>query len=188
MPSSSLGKSERALHVHEVGTRLGQRTTTRAQDRRRMQRRDQYCSLTGTRERKLSTAQFRDAFLGLQQQLGREVAERDDDARPDELELAVEPRRARLDLVRLRIAIPGRTTLHDVRDVNVGPGEADTLDELGEQLSRPTDERLALQVLLLARTLAHEDQIRVGAADAEHDLRPSAGELAPRAGRRGGGA
>ena len=51
-------------------------------------------------------AQLRDAFLGLEQQLGREVAERDDDARSDQLELAVEPRRARLDLVRLRVAVP----------------------------------------------------------------------------------
>src|SRR5437016_1851865 len=144
MPSSSPRKGERALHVHEVRADLGQRPTTGAQDRRRMQRRDQNRSVAGAREFELAPAQFRDAFLGLQQQLGREVAERDDDARPDELELAVEPWRARLDLVRLRISIPGRTTLHDVRDVNVGPGEADTLDELGEQLSRPTDERLAL--------------------------------------------
>ena len=39
------------------------------------------------------------------------------------------------------------------------------------------DERLALQVFLLARALADEHQIGVGAADAEHDLRATPASL-----------
>ena len=77
-----------------------------------------------------------------------------------ELELTVEPRRARLDLVGLRIAVARRPALHDVRDVHVGAGQADALDELREELAGAADERLALQVLLLARPLADEHQTR----------------------------
>ena len=43
------------------------------------------------------------------------------------------------------------------------------------------DERLALQIFLLPRALTDEQQIRVGAADAEHDLRATRRELAQRA-------
>ena len=111
-----------------------------------MERRDQHRRVTHARERELGAAQLRDPFLGLQQELGREIAERHDHRGSDELELAVEPRCARLDLVRLRIAVAGRAALHDVRDVDVGAREADALDELGEELARPADERLALQV------------------------------------------
>ena len=143
-------------------------------------------SMPGPRERELLAAQLRDPLLGLEQQLGREVSERDDHARLDQLELAVEPGRARLDLVGLRVAVARRPALHDVGDVHVGAGQADALDELGEQLARPADERLALQVLLLARAFAHEHQLGVGAPDAEHDLGPAGRELAERAARRGG--
>ena len=87
-----LPRDERALDVHEVGARFGQSPTTGTQDGGRMQRRDEYRLVSGAREGELLTAQLRDPFLGLQQQLRGEVAERDDDPRPDQLELTVEPR------------------------------------------------------------------------------------------------
>ena len=64
-------------------------------------------------------AQLRDAVLGVEQELRGEVAERHDDRRVDELELPVELRAARLDLVRQRIAVARRPALHDVGDVDV---------------------------------------------------------------------
>ena len=138
------------------------------------------------RERELLTTDLGDAFFRLQQQLRREVAERNDHARFDELELTIEPGRAGLDLVRLRIAVAGRTTLHDVRDVHVGPRQPDAFDELRKQLAGPADEGLTFQILLLARSFAHEHQIGIGAAHTEDHLRTPAREFAQGAGERGG--
>ena len=89
------------------------------------------------------------------------------------LELRLEVGPAGLDLDRLGVAVARRAALHDVGDVDVGPGEADALDQAGEQLAGPADERLALQVLLLARPLAHEQQ--VGARDRRPRRPPGSG-------------
>ena len=53
------------------------------------------------------------------QRLGREGAERHDDPRRDGLDLAEQERLAGLDLVRLGVAVAGRTALDDVRDVDL---------------------------------------------------------------------
>ena len=54
----------------------------------------------------------------------------------DELELPIEPRRARVDLVGLRVAVARRPALHHVGDVHVGAGQVDSFDELCQQLAR----------------------------------------------------
>ena len=97
------------------------------------------------------------------------------------IELAVEPRRARVDLLGLRIAVARRPALHDVGDVHVGALQADALDELRQQLPGAPDERFALQVFLLARAFADEHEVGVGPPDAEDDLRAPRRELAQRA-------
>ena len=53
-------------------------------------------------------AQRADRGLGAQQGLGRELAQRDDGARPDDLELLAQEGLARRQLVGLRVAIAGR--------------------------------------------------------------------------------
>ena len=83
-----------------------------------------------------------------------------------------------------RVAVARRAALHDVGDVHLVAGEPDALDEAGEQLPGPAHERLAGEVLLLAGTLADEQQVGVGIADAEHHLRAVAGERALRARER----
>ena len=111
--------------------------------------------------------------MRLEQELGGEVPQRDDDRRVDERDLLLQVRAARLDLVRRRVAVVGRPALDDVGDVALGPGQADLLPhEAVEQLARAADERLAGQVLLAARALAHEEQVGRGVADAEDDLGP----------------
>ena len=143
-----------------------------------MERREQGRVDTGPLEREFPPAELRDALLGVEQQLRREVPERDDHARLDQRELAVEPRRAGLDLVGLGVAVAGRAALHDVGDVHVVAGETDPLDELRQQLSGASHERLSLEVLLLAGAFTDEQEVGIGPADAEHHLRTPGRELA----------
>src|SRR5262249_10512769 len=82
-------------------------------------------------------------------------------------------------LVRLRIAVAGRTALEHVRDVDVAPLQADLREQLLEQLSRLPDEREALFVLVEPRRLADEHQVGVLATRAEDDLRAPLREAAP---------
>ncbi len=87
-----------------------------------------------------------------------------------------------VDFVRLRIAVLRRAALDDVRDVDVLAREVDRFDDLRQQLAGAADERDALHVLVGARRLADEHQVRVGIADAEHDLlAPERVQLAARA-------
>ncbi len=108
-----------------------------------------------------------------QQALRRELAERDDHARADDLDLAEQERLAGRHLVRLGIAIARRAALDHVGDVDLLAGQADRLDDLRQQLPGAADEGLALLVFVLARRLAHEHQPRLRMADAEHHLAPS---------------
>src|SRR5581483_5949975 len=68
------------------------------------------------------------------QELRREVAERDNDLRPDQLDLVEEMAFARLDLLRERIAVPRRPAFEHVRDEDVPACEADARQQLAEQL------------------------------------------------------
>src|SRR5205807_6629006 len=117
------------------------------------------------------TAHLGDALGRVQQQLGGEVAEGDDDLGVDQLKLGVEPRPARFDLLRLGIAVAGRSAADGVADVEALPGEPHLLHhQLVEELAGPAHEWLAFEVLLLARGLADEHQIGVGVADTEDHL------------------
>ena len=99
----------------------------------------------------------------------------------DQLDLPPEVRLARLDLVRLRIAVSGGPAFQDVRDVHVRSRQADSGQQLVEQLARGTDKRDSLLVLVEAGGFPHEHQVGVRIAGAEDDLRPAAGECALRA-------
>ncbi len=90
-----------------------------------------------------------------------------------DVDLLEEERLARRHFVGLGIAVARRPALDDVRDVDVGALEADRLDDLRQQLPGASDERLALEVLVGARRLADEHELRVRVADAEHDLPPA---------------
>jgi len=115
------------------------------------------------------------------EQLRREVAERSDELRLDQLYLAEEVPFSCLDLVRHRIAVPGRPALDHVRDVHVVAGHADPTQELVQELPRLADERVALLVFVEARRLADEHQLGLRVANAEDDLGAALGETAARA-------
>src|SRR5436190_77624 len=119
------------------------------------------------------------------EELRGEVAERGDDPRLDQLELAEEVRLARLDLVRLGVAVAWWAAHQHIRYEDVLTGQADAREQLLEQLARLPDERQALLVLVEPGRLAHEHQVRAGVPRAEHDLRASLRKAAARATGRG---
>lgn len=85
------------------------------------------------------TAQARDAHRRTQDELRGEVAKRDDDIGVDDLGLRTQIRSARLDLVRLRIAVRGRSTLEHVRDEDILALEASVLEVVGCPIVREED-------------------------------------------------
>ena len=98
-----------------------------------------------------AAAQPRDRLVGPQQRLRRELAERDDHLRLDDVDLPEQERLAGLDFVRLGVAVLRRPALDHVRDVDVVALEADRLDDLRQQLPGAADERDALDVFVRAR-------------------------------------
>src|SRR4051794_8652925 len=111
------------------------------------------------------------------QQLRREVPQRADDLRADELDLPEQVLLAVLDLHRRGIAVAGRAALEDVGDEDVVALQADAGQQLLEHLPRCADEGQAALVLARAGRLPHEHEVRVGVAGAEDDLRAGRGEL-----------
>src|SRR5262249_6996526 len=84
----------------------------------------------------------------------------------------------RLHLVGLGVAVVRWAALDDVGDVDIGAGEPHCLDHLGQELARFADERLTLDVLVVAWAFADEDDARVRIADAEDDVLAAAREFA----------
>ena len=88
-------------------------------------------------------------------------------------DLLHEPRRAGLDLVLLRVAVPRRPALQDVADVDVAAVESeDVAEDLREQLPGGSDERLSLLVLVEPGRLTDEQHVRIRVPHPEHDLGP----------------
>ena len=77
-------------------------------------------------------------------------------------------------------------TLDDIRDIAVFPTQIDDREHFVEKFSRRADERLALQILIFAGALAHEQHLRVLWADAEDDMVPRLRQRTPRAGQARG--
>jgi hypothetical protein len=76
-----------------------------------------------------------------------------------------------LDLVRLRIPVPGRAALQDIRHKHVTARQPDAGEQFVEQLAGLAHERNALLVLVEAGRLTDEHQVGLRVAGTEHDLR-----------------
>ena len=85
------------------------------------------------------------------------------------------------DLAGLGVAVAGRPALEDVRDEDVLARQSDALDQRGQELAGLAHERDALAVLVVARGLAHEHEVGVRVAAADHHLRAALAEGAPHA-------
>jgi len=115
-------------------------------------------------------ARLEDAFLAVEQCLGRRIAEADQYVGVGELDLAQHERQADRGFLRRRRAIAGRTPRHDVGDVGRGSVEPDRRHHPVEQLARAADERQALDVLIAPRRFAHEHDARLRIAVGENEL------------------
>ncbi len=99
------------------------------------------------------------------------------------VELLLQPRPAGLDLLGTGVPVVGRAALDHVGDVEAVAGQAHLLQhQLVEELAGAAHEGLPEAVLLRAGALAHEEQVGVGVADPEDDLRAGLGQAATHAG------
>src|SRR5688572_30285272 len=112
---------------------------------------------------------LRNAALAAGEQLRRVVAEGADHLRLDQLDPPYQERGALLDLLRERVAVPGRPAHEAVVDEHVLTVEPDLSEELVEELPRRAHEGEALEVLLGARRLADEHDVGVRVPRSEHE-------------------
>ena len=99
------------------------------------------------------------------------ATERDDGAGSEHFQVAPQPDVARGDLVRERVAVLRGPVPDDVGDEHLAPVEPDAGEQLVEELARGADERPALHVLVVAGSLAEEEDPRLA--------RPVAGDRLP---------
>ena len=66
--------------------------------------------------------------------------------------------------------LPGRTALHDVRDIDIFAADAHGFDHVVQQLAGAAHEGLALRVFVGTRAFAHEHQVGIWITHAEDDL------------------
>ena len=126
-------------------------------------------------------AEARNSLRGLQQRLRRASTEGADHFGTDHVELAHQERRARGDFVLFRQAIFGRAAFHHVADVDISALESHGFDHLREQFAGAADEWLALNIFIVARAFADEDEIGFRIAHTEHELGAALVQLAARA-------
>ena len=103
---------------------------------------------------------------------GGDAAEADDDLRLEELRLRAQKIDTGVLLGLHGVPVFGRTAFDDIRDVAVVAAKVDDREHLVEEFARRADERLALQILIFAGALAHEQHLCVLWADAEDDMVP----------------
>src|SRR5207302_3323989 len=94
------------------------------------------------------------------------------------LDLTIEKRQAGGDLVVLRQPILGGPALHDVTDEDLFSWQLDRFENLGEQLSRPADERTSGFIFRASGAFADHHQARGRCPFAGNRLGPSVAELA----------
>ncbi len=160
-----------------------------AQDRRRMDRGDD-----GRSRRSLDdlAAALRHAKRRTEQCTGGSRAERDDQARLHDRDLAGQPRRARSNLGDLGLGVDAALTAHDVfevlhrvGDVHVVHGDAGRLDRVVKHTPGGADERMTFAVFAVAGLLADEHRRGAALAFTENRLRRVLVEIAAAAMLRG---
>ena len=116
------------------------------------------------------------ARVAVQEGLGGEAPERDDDARGQQLDLPQQKRGAAGDLERLRIAVARRPALEHVGDIDLPPAfQIQGPQHVVEEAAGLADERLAALVFLGSRGLTDEQPdgaLRPHAKDRLFALRP----------------
>ena len=140
----------------------------------RMEGHDQ---IRSRRPRVPNAALASDAEASAQERLRCGRSERQDDARSDDRDLAVEILTAVRDLFLHRRAIGNAPILFDrcpafdrIGDEHIVACQTDGREHAGQQFPGAADERLALAIFVLAGSLADDHQRRIGIADPADDL------------------
>ena len=116
-------------------------------------------------------ARGRDCDLAIEQGLGGRTAERDQQLRLHERDLAIEIRLAGGDLAAFWSAVVWRSALDRICDIDVFSAlQPDRREHVVEQAPGLADEGLATLVLLRARRLAHQHPACLAVAHAGHGL------------------
>src|SRR5438128_2799128 len=123
------------------------------------------------------SAQSRNRRCRLKHGLRGESAEAAHDFRTDRSELLFQEWIAGSDFIRLGIPVIRRPALEDIANVDVFAFEIDGLDDLCQELSRPADERQALLVFVITRSLAHEYEFSVATTGTEDQVGALRGQL-----------
>ena len=122
--------------------------------------------------------------IGFDEFGGRNAPQTDNHLGADDAHLLAQMADAGGFFFRERVAVVRRAAFDDVRNIYARTVEIDHFKHIVEQLTGGADERLALQILLLARSFADEHQLALGIADAENDVVPGFGQRAAAAAER----
>src|SRR5690242_3237720 len=106
--------------------------------------------------------------LRVEKSLRGERTERDENLRPNQLDLTYQVRATGGNLFGTRVSVSGRPVLEHVDDENIFPREFDCGENLLEQLSGLTDERPPGLVFRGPRRLSDEHEVRFGISFAGH--------------------
>src|SRR5680860_626629 len=134
----------------------------------------------------LATPGSCDSATGLENELGREVAQCDDHPRSHMPYLGLQIGTAGLYLILLRVAVGRGPALDHVDDRGLRPIEFYLAQQLVQQLARGPDERLALTIFVEPGRLPNEQKVGLEVAGRPHHLGPAGGEPALGARQCGG--
>jgi hypothetical protein len=90
--------------------------------------------------------------------------------RPDGTDLASQKGKTTFYLLSFGIPVSRGAALDDVADIHLVSGQIDCLENLCQKLSGRSHERLALQILLVARPFSDQHQTGTGVAGTEYDI------------------
>jgi len=113
----------------------------------------------------------------LQEMLGGDFSDSDDEFRVDCRYLPFEIRAAVREFPGPRVAVPGWSAPHAVGDPDVRPGKADCPEFLVQDVAAPADEWLARRVFGLAGRLADEQEVGVGRPGPVDDPAPGGNQV-----------
>ncbi|HEY9226150.1 MAG TPA: hypothetical protein VIP11_05855 [Gemmatimonadaceae bacterium] len=115
--------------------------------------------------------QLADRSLRVKKRLRSERTQRQNDFRPNKLDLSNEIRAARFNLIWQRVPVSRRPMLQHVADVHLFARQIDRRENFCEQLTRSADERTSRFIFSRARSFADAHELRLRIAVARNGVR-----------------
>ena len=114
----------------------------------------------------------RDPFIRPKQIQRRDPPKRTDDSRTNSIDLPIKKRPTLLHLLWLRVPIPWRPTLHNIRDINIVSTQINSTDNLRKKLPRRPNKRNSLPIFFKPRSFPNKHQISAGITSTKNKIRP----------------